>query len=328
VRIQFEVIHEWSRQRGELLQGITGIPFYYRQFGYEMAVNLGGSRVGAAFNVPRLKEGQTETFQFRPAEASDTPLIHQLYQSGRRRWLLSADWDETMWNYELTGKSKNNVGRSELCIIETTNGEPVGFLSHHFYVSGEYFGMNGLELVPGVSWYEIVPAVIRYLWGTGEALAAKKNKTLTAIGFELGEDHPACQIAGDRLPQRRKSYAWYLRVPDLPGFLRHIAPVLEKRLAESLINPFSGEVKLGFYRSGLNLKFQKNHLEDITPWQPGTKDFGKATFPGLTFYQLLFGYRNVDELTFAFPDCLVNEELKPVLPVLFPKQPSHINPIQ
>ena len=25
-------------------------------------------------------------------------------------------------------------------------------------------------------------------------------------------------------------YAWYVRVPDMPAFLRHIAPVLEARL--------------------------------------------------------------------------------------------------
>jgi len=29
VRAQFETIHEWSADRGELMQGITGIPYYY-----------------------------------------------------------------------------------------------------------------------------------------------------------------------------------------------------------------------------------------------------------------------------------------------------------
>ena len=48
-----------------------------------------------------------------PAEAADVPLIHNLYQAGCRRSLVSAEWDETMWNYELTGKSKNNINRSD-----------------------------------------------------------------------------------------------------------------------------------------------------------------------------------------------------------------------
>jgi hypothetical protein len=50
VRAQFEVIHQWSRARGEILQGITGIPYYYRIFGYEMALSLGGGRAGFKMN--------------------------------------------------------------------------------------------------------------------------------------------------------------------------------------------------------------------------------------------------------------------------------------
>ena len=30
VRLQFEEIHQWSAERGELVQAITGIPYYYR----------------------------------------------------------------------------------------------------------------------------------------------------------------------------------------------------------------------------------------------------------------------------------------------------------
>ena len=33
------------------------------------------------------------------------------------------------------------------------------------------------------------------------------------------------------LPRIRKPYAWYLRVPDIAGFLDTITPVLEQRLA-------------------------------------------------------------------------------------------------
>ena len=33
VRLQFEAIHRRSQARGELVQAITGIPWYYRQFG-------------------------------------------------------------------------------------------------------------------------------------------------------------------------------------------------------------------------------------------------------------------------------------------------------
>ena len=44
VREQMDVIHRKSAARGELVTAITGIPWYYRQFGYEMGLDLGGSR--------------------------------------------------------------------------------------------------------------------------------------------------------------------------------------------------------------------------------------------------------------------------------------------
>ncbi len=328
VRAQFDVIHNWSRERGELLQGITGIPFYYRQFGYEMAVNLGGGRIGAAFNVPRLAQDQPEPFCIRPAAEKDLAFIAQVYREGFRRSLLASVWDEEMWRYELLGKSQTNVDRREVRIIETPAGERLGYLCHPFYAWGDLMAVTEFELKAGVPWHEVTPSVIRYIWQTGEEYTRRDNKTLAAFGFWLIEDHPAYQVALERLPLPRRRYAWYLRVPDLPAFLQHIAPVFEQRLAASPLSGYTGEIKLGFYRSGILVKFQGGKLAGIETWQPATKNFGKAAFPELTFLQLVFGYRTIEELMAAFPDCFVADELRPVLRVLFPKQPSDILPVQ
>ena len=107
VRRQFDVIHRWSAQNGDKLQAITGIPYYYRLFGYEMALNLGGGRAGYPKHIPRLKEGEPEPFQIRPAGEADIPFISQLYELGCRRSLVACAWDEDMWRYELSGKAKH-----------------------------------------------------------------------------------------------------------------------------------------------------------------------------------------------------------------------------
>ena len=132
-------------------------------------------------------------------------------------------------------------------------------------------------------------------------LATRENKMLTDLYFGLGEDHPFCRITPTRLPEVRRSYAWYLRVPDLPGFLRHIAPALERRLAQSLAAGHTGELKLNFYREGLRLAFEGGRLAAIEPWSPEHADDGSAGFPGQTFLQILFGYRSLDALRGAFP---------------------------
>jgi len=67
VRAIFEVIHQLSDAYGHQLQGITGIPWYYRQFGYEYALDLGGSRNLHVGKVPELKEDEAEPYQIRQA---------------------------------------------------------------------------------------------------------------------------------------------------------------------------------------------------------------------------------------------------------------------
>lgn len=331
VRAQFELIHAWSQARGELLQAITGIPYYYRLFGYEMAVNLGGGRVGFNRFVPKLKDGENEPYLVRPAREPDLAFIAGLYQAASPRNLLSCVRDEPIWRYELSGKSPANVNRSVLCVIETPDGDPVGYLAHPPGNWGPCLDATQYEIKPGYPWSLITPSVTRYLFNTGLILATQAGRQADHEGFAywLGQEHPVYAVLHDSLPRLRKPYAWYVRVADLPGFIRHITPVLEKRLSNSPYQGYTGQIKLTFYRGGLYLELEKGRLvkvESYTPTPVGHA--GDAAFPELTFLQLLFGYRSLDELTFAFADCwFENDEVYGLLTALFPRQASNLWPI-
>jgi hypothetical protein len=328
VRAQFDVIHEWSAQRGHLIQGITGIPYYYRQFGYEMALGLGGGRVGYKPHVPRLKEGEVEPYSVRKAEVQDIPFLIQIYQHASQRYLISCLWDRELWSYELNGKHEQNVNRAVVCVIENPAGEKVGALTHSHTLWGPTLPAFSFEVIPGISWGAVAPSVVRYLFSTGEAYAARDGKSneFAAFAFWLGSAHPVYEVLKERLPRVRQPYAWYIRVPDLPGFLAHISPALERRLADSYFPNHTGELKLTFYRTGLRLVFNQGKLVTAESWRPQPQGHsGDAAFPDLTFLQLLFGYRSFDELRYAFVDCWAdNEEAGALLQALFPKHPSDI----
>src|SRR3954468_17390517 len=91
VRAQLNEIHRWSAERGELVQGITGIPWYYRQFGYEMALSLDAYRRAFRSNVPRLKDGETEPHRFRPATVDDVPFIMEMYAQTTSRSVVGLE---------------------------------------------------------------------------------------------------------------------------------------------------------------------------------------------------------------------------------------------
>jgi hypothetical protein len=328
IRSQFEIIHQWSAARGEKVQAITGIPYYYRQFGYEMGVSLGGGRMGYLPHVTLLKEGQTEPYKIRPPREADLAFIQHLYQGASRRYLVDCLRDETAWRYELFGKSEENVNRLVFRLIEDEDGERVGFLAHNVSNWRNALVARLYELKPGTSWSQASPSVIRYLYATGKAYAIRDGKEgqFGAFGFSLGEEHPVYAALHDSLPHLRKPYAWYLRIADPPDFLRHIAPVLEDRLSSSAFSGHSGALRITFYRNGLLLVIEKGRLVEIEPWEPTPLGHsGDVAFPNLTFLQLLFGYRSLEELNYAFADCWwENDETFGLVNALFPKQISHI----
>jgi hypothetical protein len=130
------------------------------------------------------------------------------------------------------------------------------------------------------------------------------------------------------LPSIVDPYAWYLRVSDLPAFLNHIKPALEKRLAESIAVGHSHEIKSSFYRDGLRLVLERGKLTTIESWKPSPEDGGVIAFPELTYLQLLFGYRSYDELHQSFADCWCDsEEVRALINILFPKKCSDVFPV-
>jgi hypothetical protein len=324
IRLQFEEIHRWSAERGELVQAITGIPFYYRLFNYEMALDLDGARSGFELNVPALPAGQEEPCSFRPARETDLPFIANVYRDGFRRYPVACDRDEATWRYELRGRDP--LVTQPLVVIEGKNGDPLGFVRHLPDLRRRVVAVTVYELRPGASWLETTPAVMRHLWKIGQELAQREKRACTAFSFTLGESHPVYDMFRERLPQILHSYAWYLRVSDLPRFIHRIAPALERRLAESYACGYTGELYMSFYRSGLRWRFEQGQIAAVDPWMPGQRELeGDIAFPGLTFLQLLFGYRSLEELRDSFADCWwKSNETRALMEALFPRKPSQV----
>ncbi|MDQ6692997.1 MAG: GNAT family N-acetyltransferase [Chloroflexota bacterium] len=328
VSAQIKEIHRWSMQRAEMVQGITGIPWYYRQFGYEMALSLGANRVCFRQDVPRLKEGEAEAYRFREATAEDIPFMMAMYAQATSRSLVAPVRDEALWRYDLGGRNPASGMSARYRVIEasgaTSGARPLGLLIHSVRLWGNELGTRLCEVVPGIPLLVVTPSVMRHLDIVGQEYAERDGVDFETIAFNLGEQHPVYETVADKLREVHKPYAWYIRVPDLRGFMRHITPAVEERLAGSAQAGYTGELKLNFYRTGLHLKFQEGSLY-VEWWKPDRVEEGDAAFPDLTFLQLLFGFRSLRELSHAFPDCAAaTDSARALLPILFPKEPSQL----
>jgi hypothetical protein len=341
VRAQLETVHGWSAAHGDPLLIISGIPGYYRQFGYELALQQGGGPALHTSSLPRPDPDEPRPFRVRPLRDADLGFLTRTYAAGTRDYLVTVPRDETLWRYEWQGRGEESAQRQELRVIETAAGDAVGILAHQPRVNGTVLEVTEWKVASGVSWRAVWPTVLAYCWDAGEAYARRGGRALGTLSFwYLGDSHPIDQIA--RLPWPRRRWAFYVRVPDLPAFLRAVAPALERRLAASPCAGHTGELRLGFYRpEGVRLGFEAGRLVTATAWRPDfglgslevglpTKDPRRPTamFPGLAFLQLLFGFRSLDELQHAFPDCIVRDpEARALLVALFPRHPSDVWPV-
>jgi hypothetical protein len=321
VRAQFEVVHAWSRERGDPVQAIFGIPWYYRQFGYEYALPLEGGERAPRHLLPDPAVGGADPYRVRTATEADAPFITEVDAHARARYLVSVARDATLWRYEIAGRREPLW---EVQVVETAAGEPAGYLAHDCRLRGTALRVAACELRPGFSWLTVKDSLLRYLRATGEAHERQPGaQRFEQLTFMLEHDHPLYAAMPETLTESQRPNEWYVRVPDLPAFLRLVAPVLERRLEESVARGYTGEVRLNFYRDGAVLAFRDGLLERAEPWMHPDRWDASASFPDLTFLQALFGHRCLDELAAIFPDCSARTEAGRVLVnALFPKRSS------
>lgn len=256
IRAQLDTVHAWSERRGDLAQVILGIPHFYRQFGYEMCVAHHARRVGVRPSPPRA--GTTFPYRLRPATDADLPLMRSLAERAFARYLVTPADGEALWRYELHPSPEHAPHVGQWRVIESEAGEAVGMLRHEPVLQGGSFVVACYEVRPGLSWLAINPSVLEYIRQTGEeyqaagrvAEWARDKPLFTSMAFDLGTEHPAYQVMPQSLVEPGPPYAHYLRVPDLPRFLQHVAPVLERRLAASPAVGHTGTLRLGFYGQG------------------------------------------------------------------------------
>src|SRR5262249_28473242 len=99
VRAIFELVHARSAAERHPLQAITGIPHFYRQFGYEYAFDLHGRRVAYTALLPPALPDTPEPYALRPATVADVPRITELYQRRRAESVVWNEVGEQYWRY-------------------------------------------------------------------------------------------------------------------------------------------------------------------------------------------------------------------------------------
>ncbi|MCP5096227.1 MAG: GNAT family N-acetyltransferase [Chloroflexi bacterium] len=324
VRAQMDVVHAKSEARAELVQGITGIPWYYRMFEYEMGLDLGGSRMFVWQRMGNYKPLDPEPYKLRPAIRADIPTLKTLFEANNQGSLVTRRRSDAEWQYELEDAQRESIGACHFYMVETAvTGDVVAYVEYQKW--GARFAVREIGVKPGISWRPICLFITRALKKEADRHNESNDKKVEYMIFNLGVNHSAYQALGSQLEKQNDPYAWYIRVPDVRAFLQKIAPVLERRLAASVLVGHTGLLQLNFYRDHVQLTFEDGKLVEIGSYAPTSLTDGNAKFPELTFLHLLFGHRSYDELHAAYADFYAKDaETAVLLNILFPKQHSWV----
>ena len=108
VRSEFEAVHRLSNRYGHQIQIIEGLPWFYRQFGYEPALESGGGRQGYISDLITQIGTRADLYHVRPASERDIKFIDEVYRVSSRRYLLTGQRSPKHWEYEMRGRQPEN----------------------------------------------------------------------------------------------------------------------------------------------------------------------------------------------------------------------------
>jgi GNAT superfamily N-acetyltransferase len=301
---------ELLREGGFLLSHIQGIPFFYRQFGYEYALPLEAWVRVELYLVPELRADEGPGATVRLATLDDLPALMRLYDHAGTTLGVGALRDEAEWQF-LMGKGLETEVGAETWVVEAPPGLIAGYFRTWFQGFGEGLicGESSLLSADGAM------AALRHLKRLAEArdkpyirLNLPRDSALVRIGLALGGSP-------------WEAYAWQVRIPDPAALLRAIAPALEGRLAAS---PYAGLTRaftINLYRRGITLRFEAGRLTAV---EEGAGGGGDLRLPPQLLAPLLLGHRSLEELHHLFPDASAGREAAPLVATLFPRFESFL----
>jgi hypothetical protein len=289
---------------------LQGIPYFYRQFGFEYAIALEGGLRVELHTVPEAPP-DAAPYTFRAATSEDIPALVRLYDAAAADLDLSAVRDAATWSY-LLGPSLDTEPGGDTFLVLDGDAQIVGYFRIAHYGFGE--GVNVME--SSRLSYDGALACLAHF----KALALERDKPY--IRLNLPSSHVLMGTARDYGAHDLGTYAWQLMIPDVARLLRKLAPVLETRIAAS---PFAGmtrRVTINLYREAFALDFAAGHVMAIEPL--GFQEGGEISLPPLLLAPLVVGYRSHTQLAACYPDVMCHGAARTLIDTLFPPMESFI----
>lgn len=323
VRHIFRLLHAKSEARGDHVQGITGIPYFYRKFGYEYGID---SEAYATIPFATLPTKPTHEVTVRRARVDEYDKFVRLYDADRLsgRYMITTPMEHSYFTFLLEKATSYNVYTPYvICQDEAI----IGYLILGRSNWDENIVIWAWGMASGYAWQQYALPVLHALPQIRDQIAIRypnKVRELTGVNLMLDEAHAARQQIQYGIPHTSEPvYAWYTRVADYAYLLESLRPVLERRLSHSAMCGFSGEVHLSFYGKGVQMTWHEGQLTACKNTRPPLMGEGtNGTYPPGAFMLHLFGRKSFRQIKAWHHEVWADATTEQLLGILFPSKIS------
>jgi predicted acetyltransferase len=301
--------HKDVEKQGYELAVIEGIPYFYRQFGYEYSIPL---LEETRIRLDQITKHETNVNIRRFAE-KDVPSAMNLLERAQSKFHVHSVRSKTVW----TIQHKTSIA-SDPEPFESYAAEEKGRLVAYFRI--RKMQKETELLLTEISEVDQVTAeaILNFLkdYGVRENL-----ETLSAnISYEEPFSEFLVCLGGIR---RVPTYAWQLRITDHVKIFRRLRHLMEKRLSDSPYYRLTEILHFNFRMFTIQVTVNRGKIMDVQKFQTGERS--PIGLNPLAFVQLLTGFKSREELEAAYPDVRIAQSHRYLIDVLFPKLPSYIH---
>jgi GNAT superfamily N-acetyltransferase len=310
-------LHERSGRHRPVLHAITGIPYFYRRFGYEYGISTGSAPLIPAAALPPPADA---TPAIRAATVADAGALAAVDQALAAQAMLTCPRQAGPWRYELSGRDPQNLERHEVAALTDAAGGITGYLAYRPSLNPAGQLVVAAACSTPAGWPALVPTALAHLASAGNQMSRQTGQPFTGLRPDLDPTHPLSRLAPAGTP--RRGYAWYVRTDDPLALLQWCRPALTRRW-RNLRWP-GDALLIDTYRHRIRLGFQHGELTGIDT-EPSTGLPPHATIPIPALLQLTLGYRTLPEILHTWPDCFIRDRTTELfLQTAFPHQPAMI----
>ncbi len=316
VRILYSYFEDILLKGDYHISTIQGIPYFYRQFGYDFLLPMGRQ---VSLHVSQIPDRENHKFSFRTATTEDLEEQMRLYKEHNSSLLVTVNRSRELW--ELQEKSKKRYEDEFESLIIESDRSIDGYLRLKF--DGKPEDENHKKALTVIEGH-----VVSYE-GVLDTLSLLKNKAIDYGASQVRLMTPAAsnihRIAKDYGGVTKDWWKYQLRIPDMVKLLFQIKPVLERRLVGTMFHNTSRTLWLNTYQRCYSLEFENGKvtsIEDIG-FQDG-RQYSEVRSSHENLVRLIFGEFDIDELNRHDIDFIVSGPTRTFLQTLFPKNESHI----